>query len=282
MGVFRSVELPVYEDELHRQIARASTQATGATLATLLRRDTETWRIEPRAAGDGAARGALVGSGSGLDDSLEEKASYVADLDRDTEEVHGVERVIGSPLSEIVPQTAAVTLPIDAPIREALTRMRSGRALATILVATPDGAIVGVVTERDMFHRLPADVDLDTAPVRMAMTPDPEWLQPTNLVAHALHFMSMRGYRRVLVGGPTGARAVLTVDDVVDFVRRQALRQPPVAEVPRRNAGVDVPCLALRYRTTGSQSQQIFPSSKTGSSGVPSCARAPRRMFSMA
>ena len=202
MGVFRSVELRVYEDELHRQIARASTQATGATLATLLRRDTETWRIEPRAAGDGAARGALVGSGSGLDDSIEEKDSY--------------------------------------------------------------------------------GVDLDTAPVRMAMTPDPEWLQPTDLVAHALHFMGMRGYRRVLVGGPTGARAVLTVDDVVDFVRRQALRQPPVAEVPRRNAGVDVPCLALRYRTTGSQSQQIFPSSKTGSSGVPSCARAPRRMFSMA
>ena len=222
MGVFRSVALPVYEDELHRQIDEARQRTAAAAVSTLFRQGADTWRIAPPVATGDSVRGELVGAAAGLDEGLEEKDSYVAELEGDSIEKRGVKRVLGSPLSGIAPQTTAVTLRLDASVRDALERMRAGRALATVFAVDAEGTIVGLVTERDLLHRLPADADLDSVTVGTVMTPDPEFLQPTNTVAQALNFMSLRGYRRVLVGSPKGTPAVLTVDDVVDFVRERA------------------------------------------------------------
>jgi CBS domain-containing protein len=89
------------------------------------------------------------------------------------------------------------------------------------LVCAEDDKIVGIVTERDLLHRIPDGVDLKTAPITIVMTPNPETLEPSDTVAHALNFAGARGYRRVLVVSKEGV-TVLTVGDLLDFIRTSA------------------------------------------------------------
>ena len=60
--------------------------------------------------------------------------------------------------------------------------MRTGEGLATVLVCAEDDAIIGIVTERDLLHRVPEGLDLKTAPVTIVMTPNPEVLEPSDTV----------------------------------------------------------------------------------------------------
>jgi len=220
MGVFRSATLPVYEDELHSQIEQSRIELRGGDLKSLFRQGAETWTIEPSEDEEETMAGEISGISFSLDDGLEEKDSYAADLDNDAVEPLGVERVLASPLADVPARTEAVTVSIDASVRTAIDLMLSGGAVATLLVTGPEDAVVGLVTEHDLLHRLPEGADLEAAPISIAMTPDPEWLDRTDSIAHALNFMGARGYRRVLVRSETGPAVVLTVDDVLDRVNR--------------------------------------------------------------
>ena len=221
MGVFRAVEKPVYEDELHAQIAKARENSKNTSLHALLRRGAETWTIEPAAAEGEAVRGQVEGLGDALEEVGPEKDSYIADLDEDEGVREGVARVLRTELSELTSDSDTVRVSADTPIGRALEEMRAGDTLATVLVCAEDDTIVGIVTERDLLHRIPDGIDLKTAPITIVMTPNPEILEPSDTVAHALNFAGARGYRRVLVVSEEGV-TVLTIGDLLDFIRNEA------------------------------------------------------------
>lgn len=223
MGVFRAVDRPVYEDELHAQIAKARANSGKTSLHALLRRGAETWTIEPAAAEGETVRGRVKGLGEALNEVGEEKDSYIAALSEDENGSvrEGVARVLETELSELTSGADAIRVSPDTPIGQALEEMRAGEGLATLLVCTEDDTIVGIVTERDLFHRIPDGIDLATAPITIAMTPNPETLEPSDTVAHALNFAGARGYRRVLIVSEASV-TVLTVGDLLDFIRNAA------------------------------------------------------------
>ncbi len=221
MGVFRAVEKPVYEDELHAQIAKARENSKDTSLHALLRRGAETWTIKPPAAEGEAVSGEIESLGDALEEVGPEKDSYIADLDEDEGVPEGVARVLGTELSELTSDSDTVRVSADTPIGQVLEEMRAGDALATVLVCAEDETIVGIVTERDLLHRIPDGVDLKTAPITIVMTPNPEVLEPSDTVAHALNFAGARSYRRVLVVSEEGV-TVLTIGDLLDFIRNEA------------------------------------------------------------
>jgi 2-oxoglutarate ferredoxin oxidoreductase subunit beta len=218
MGVFRQVEMPTYEDQLHGQIAAAKEKVDTLDLQTLFRRGAETWVIEESADLTVTGRvehigGELGGAGS------TEKDSYIADLAGDSVEYEGVDRALREAfLSQVTAQSETIVAPPTMSVAKALDRMRAQRALGTILVEDADHAIAGIVTERDLLARVSRYADLEAVTLGEIMTPNPEMLVPTDSIGRALNFMGARNYRRVPIVSESGV-TVLTIDDMLDFIR---------------------------------------------------------------
>jgi CBS domain-containing protein len=95
------------------------------------------------------------------------------------------------------PVTVAPGTSIGACLR---TIQRTGTG-DSVFVTAPDGTLVGVLTERDVFARLvgpdvAAAVDVD-APVESMMTTTPHTLSTDQTVRDALELMQSRLYRNV-------------------------------------------------------------------------------------
>lgn len=106
----------------------------------------------------------------------------------------------------------------------------------SVFVAGPDGALAGVLTERDVFARLvgpdvASAVDLE-APVESIMTTDPHTLGPTATVRDALLLMQSGKYRNVpLVDDAGHLVGVVRQVDVLKFLAEsfpeELLNLPP-------------------------------------------------------
>jgi len=78
----------------------------------------------------------------------------------------------------------------------------------SVFVTAPDGTLLGVLTERDIFGQLvgpdvASAVDVD-APVETIMTTGPHTLTPDQTVRDALELMQSRRYRNVPMVDDTG------------------------------------------------------------------------------
>ena len=122
-------------------------------------------------------------------------------------------------LSEVTAQSETIIVAPSMTVAKALERMRAKAALGTILVENAQHGIAGIVTEHDLVSRVSRHSDLETITIGEIMTPDPEVLRTSDSVAHAINIMGARGSRRVPIVGESGTM-VLTVDDVLDFVRQ--------------------------------------------------------------
>jgi len=102
-----------------------------------------------------------------------------------------------------------------------------------------DGALVGIVTERDILHGLHSGIDLD-APLESVMTANPVTVTSRDSLFDAIALMDSGGYRRLPVlddtGCPEGVVDVKTVtgflvEHYADAVHNQASQ----AQVTARN-----------------------------------------------
>jgi CBS domain-containing protein len=84
-----------------------------------------------------------------------------------------------------------VTCPADATLRAAAQAMRAAQ-VSSIGVVGPDGALLGILTLRDLAHKVVADGLDPDLPVTAAMTPDPVSLPPEALGSDVLHLMLER------------------------------------------------------------------------------------------
>jgi CBS domain-containing protein len=112
-----------------------------------------------------------------------------------------------------------VTVPIDGTLGDAVHHLLD-RGVGAVLVTTPSGRLVGILTERDFLTKVAGDPGFTSHPVREYMTADPETVAPTDKLAIALQRMDVGGYRHLPVveaGKPVG---VVSVRDVLRHVTR--------------------------------------------------------------
>lgn len=107
-----------------------------------------------------------------------------------------------------------ITVLADATLGDAMRQMIAGRAGA-VLVTDGGGALVGILTERDFLTKVAGEAGYETLPVARFMTPNPETVAPTDVLAYALGKMDTGGYRHLPVveaGKPVG---VISVRDIL-------------------------------------------------------------------
>ena len=87
--------------------------------------------------------------------------------------------------------------------------------VGAVLVVDAAGLLVGILTERDFLTKVAGQPGFEALPVSRFMTPDPETVAPTDVLAYALGKMDAGGYRHLPVvsaGKPVG---VISVRDIL-------------------------------------------------------------------
>lgn len=113
-----------------------------------------------------------------------------------------------------------VTLPPEAPVREAVALMAKRRFGAVPVVE--DGRLVGIFTERDAVVRVMA-AGKDPAATRVdeVMTRDPDTVKSSDAVLHALELMNQHGYRHLPVVDGGRLVGVVSIRDLYRSVKEQ-------------------------------------------------------------
>lgn len=119
----------------------------------------------------------------------------------------------------IDPAAEIVSLGPGATAAEAARLMRARRVGAVMVI--DDGALRGIVTERDLVFKLVADGrSAETTPLTAVMTPDPETLAPTDSVLDALQKMQAGRYRHLPVLDGAAVRGMVSIRDLFDAARQ--------------------------------------------------------------
>lgn len=113
----------------------------------------------------------------------------------------------------------AVSVSESEVIERVLFELRNHK-IGCVLVTDEQGELVGIFSERDVVLKVSlCSYDLTTTPISEVMTPNPQTIRPTDSVAHALHMMSIGGYRHLPVVEDDGMIVgLISVKDLVDYV----------------------------------------------------------------
>ncbi len=128
--------------------------------------------------------------------------------------------VLAEPLTHLNPRDPEC-VDLNTPITDVIARLKM-RNVGCVLVTGEAGKLVGIFTERDVLYRVAGLIeDMDHIMVESLMTPDPTVLRPETAVQHALHLMSVHGFRHVpLVDGDERPVGCVSFRDVVGLIER--------------------------------------------------------------
>jgi CBS domain-containing protein len=122
------------------------------------------------------------------------------------------------PVSVLKPNPP-VTVRDSTPLDAAIVAMMS-HGVGALLVLSADGALAGILTERDFLTKIAGHPGYERKPVSEFMTPNPETVGPEDPLAFAVRKMDVGGYRHLPVvenGRPVG---VVSVRDVLTHVTK--------------------------------------------------------------
>jgi CBS domain-containing protein len=125
-----------------------------------------------------------------------------------------VEASLTSDTVTILDPRPPLTIRAGATLGDAMKMMMTGRTGA-VLVTGDAGELVGILTERDFLTKVAGEAGFEALPVSRFMTPKPETVAPTDVLAYALSKMDAGGYRHLPVvqgGKPVG---VISVRDIL-------------------------------------------------------------------
>ena len=125
---------------------------------------------------------------------------------------------VGRICTRIVETAAA-----DESVRVASNRMKVER-VGTLVVLDSDGRPEGIVTDRDIALRVVGERrDPDTTPLSAVMTSPVDAINEDTTIDWALHRMSDRGVRRLVVVDDEGMMSgLLSMDDVLALLIEEA------------------------------------------------------------
>lgn len=116
-------------------------------------------------------------------------------------------------------QRHVVSLHPQATIWEAACVMTKANC-GSVLIIDPAGAMIGILTERDLMTRVLAKaLDPQATKVADVMTPDPQSVLPDTKVSEAVLIMIERGFRHLPI--ITAAGKILGVFSVRDALPRE-------------------------------------------------------------
>jgi CBS domain-containing protein len=142
--------------------------------------------------------------------------AYSETLDADLREIRGA--LFDDTLAVLAPPEP-IRVREDVMVQEAVNTMVA-RHQAGVLVVDGADRLIGIFTERDVLLRV---IGKGLDPTRTAlggvMTPNPQALRIDDRVAHALHCMSVAGYRTVpVVDAAKRPVGVVTATDVMRWL----------------------------------------------------------------
>ena len=111
----------------------------------------------------------------------------------------------------------------STPLAEVIERLQK-RNVGCVLVTGHGEELVGIFTERDVLYRVAGLIDLAAPiPVESLMTPRPSTLRPSDPISHALHLMSVHGFRHIpLVDEDTRPVGVVSLRDIIRLMSKSA------------------------------------------------------------
>jgi CBS domain-containing protein len=150
--------------------------------------------------------------------------------------------VLATPLRTLS-RREPLTVPPGTSLRACLRVIKRSGVGDSVLVVTPGGHLVGVLTERDVFGRLVGtDAELD-APVETILTIEPRTLRADQTVRDAMQLMQDGRYRNVPLLDEGGKLAgIVRQADIMRILAesfpQEILNLPPRPhESPRRAEG---------------------------------------------
>ena len=107
----------------------------------------------------------------------------------------------------------------DATIKEVVTLMQKER-IGSVLIVDKDMKLKGIITERDILIKVIGVLsDWESRPITEIMTPNPEALMATDIIAFALNNMHVGGYRHIpIVDTENRPVSIVSIKDVVSFI----------------------------------------------------------------
>jgi CBS domain-containing protein len=154
---------------------------------------------------------------------------YSETIDSDLQSIRGA--LLDDTLAVLTPPEP-VCVPENTTVHAAVESMVARRQ-AGVLVVDVHGKLVGIFTERDVLMRVVGrNLDPNRTTVGTVMTRNPEALKIRDRVAHALHCMSVAGYRTVPIvdeaGRPTGViTATHLIHWLAELFPEAVLNMPP-------------------------------------------------------
>jgi 2-oxoglutarate ferredoxin oxidoreductase subunit beta len=210
MGVIRRVEKQPYSEGLMAQVAKAQEQRGIGDLNKLYR-SADMWTVSAREEVEGDMTGEV---------SPELEEEYVDEMDKEEVETTAVQDLLtDQALSELNP-AVPITIDGDASLDKAI-RQKNAHNIGCLLVTDERDKLMGIFTEADVLMRVVGLVDdLTTAKVVDYMTADPVALTADLPIAHALHVMSLHGFRHLpLVDENNRPEGIISFRDVVHFIK---------------------------------------------------------------
>lgn len=104
--------------------------------------------------------------------------------------------IFTEPLSALNPQEMVCVAPCTS-LAEVIALLKERHA-GCVLITSEGGQLIGICTERDILYRVAGLIrNLEQIAVESLMTPRPTALRADAAVQHALHLMSIHGFRHV-------------------------------------------------------------------------------------
>jgi 2-oxoglutarate ferredoxin oxidoreductase subunit beta len=225
MGVFRQVtDRVTYTDGLMTQIAEARAKRGPGDLDELYR-SADLWTVVPHEPDepieahisgrlphelDDEYTDVLTGQGKAADDSTSYgRAGTKLDIDS-----------LKDRLTEDTVADLAAHAPVEVDANTSLAkaiRQMNSHNIGCVMVTDDEGKLTGIFTERDVLMRVTGLVEnLSAATVGAYMTADPIAVRPDLPIAHALHLMSVYGFRHLpLVDDAHRPIGIISFRDVV-------------------------------------------------------------------
>ncbi|MBE7470100.1 MAG: hypothetical protein DPW09_34605 [Anaerolineae bacterium] len=206
VGVFRSIEKPIYEEGMMNQVEE-SIRRKGAGNLTNLYHAADTWETlpQPEPVDNGRSWVTVDAPGAGYLDEEYVGVSFHGERTSGPASEHSLTSDTLADLKPHPPLTAHVNISLA----EAISKLKELN-VGLIALVDDEGKLAGVFTEGDVFRKVACKVtDLSQVNVKDYMTSRVTTLKADAKIAHALHLMSIHKFRHVMIiddeGRPTGA-----------------------------------------------------------------------------
>jgi 2-oxoglutarate ferredoxin oxidoreductase subunit beta len=218
VGVFRSIETPVYERGVVGQVEAAIASKGKGDLRKLYF-TADTWEVRPETSAVNGKRQRIRSEEYEIRPSEfdDEYAGVVFHGERGSG-TEGEHSLVMDKLADLSPHKP-LTAHMDISLAEAIKQLKELNVGLMTLV-DDDGKLVGVFTEGDVFKKIACNIeDLSQEKVKDYMTPRVTSFKADASIAYALHLMSLHQFRHVLIvddeGRPDG---VLSFRAVVRYL----------------------------------------------------------------